>query len=131
MTGIPVPHLMNIVGYSSIGRIVQRLVAHRVGQDYSWHVRGVRGLGDMQEEFVRLGAQVVDFPDHQKRIREYGIKLNLQRLASQYEKQRGTPNGLDSREPWSGKRIWVVGGACFLDCSATQELNKGWAMLDA
>lgn len=71
MTQIPILHLMNVVADSSIGRIVQRLVVHLGEQGYSWHVGGVRGLGDMREEFVRLGAQVVDSFDRQRGIREY------------------------------------------------------------
>jgi len=87
MTTIPILHLMNAVGDSSIGRIVQRLVAHLGGQGYSWHIGGVRGLwGNLPEEFLRLGAQVVDFSDGQNRseylpgrVREYvltnGIRI--------------------------------------------------------
>ena len=48
-----------------------------------------------------------------------------------FEEQRGTSNGLDSREPWSGKHAWVLGGECFLDRSATQELGKCGATIDA
>jgi glycosyltransferase involved in cell wall biosynthesis len=79
MTQIAILHLMNVVGDSSIGRIVQRLVAHLGEQEYSWHVGSVGGLwGNLPEEFVHLGAQVVDFSDRQngsrylaRRIREY------------------------------------------------------------
>lgn len=79
MTQIPILHLWNVAGESSIGRIVRHLVAHLGGQDYRWHIGGVGGLwGNLPEEFVRLGARVVDFSDRQngsrylaRRIREY------------------------------------------------------------
>jgi glycosyltransferase involved in cell wall biosynthesis len=79
MTQIPILHLGNVVADSSSGRIVQRLVVHMGGQGYSWHIGGLRGLwGNLPEEFVRLGAQVMDFSDRQngsrylaRRIREY------------------------------------------------------------
>jgi glycosyltransferase involved in cell wall biosynthesis len=79
VTQIPILHLGNVVADSSSGRIIQRLVAHLGGERYSWHIGGLRGLwGNLPEEFVRLGAQVVDFSDCQngsrhvaRRIREY------------------------------------------------------------
>ena len=78
MTQIPILHLGNVIADSSSGRIVQRLVAHLGDQNYTWHIGGVCGLGDMQEEFLRLGARVVDFSDRRngsrylaRRIREY------------------------------------------------------------
>lgn len=78
MKKIPILHLGNVVADSSSGRIVQRLVVHLGGQRYRWHVGGVCGSGDMQENFVRLGAKVVDFSDCRngsrylaRRIREY------------------------------------------------------------
>ncbi|MFL7839866.1 MAG: glycosyltransferase family 4 protein [Candidatus Promineifilaceae bacterium] len=78
MTQVPILHLGNVVADSSSGRIIQRLVTNLGEKQYSWHIGGVCGLGDMQEEFARMGAQVVDFSDRQngsrylaKRIREY------------------------------------------------------------
>ena len=85
MTQIPILHLMNAVGDSSIGRIVQRLVAHLGAQDYSWHIGGVRGsVGSLPEEFVRLRAEVVDLSDSQnrsvnlaRRIRDYVCRYKV------------------------------------------------------
>jgi glycosyltransferase involved in cell wall biosynthesis len=78
MPQISILQLGNVVADSSSGRIVQRLMAHLGRKHYTWHIGGVCGLGNMREEFVRLGAQVVDFSDRQngsrylaRRIRAY------------------------------------------------------------
>jgi glycosyltransferase involved in cell wall biosynthesis len=77
MPEIAILHLMNAVGDSSIGRIVQRLVRYSDDQRYSWHVGGLR-KPDTRLEFGDVGAQVVDFSDRTNgstnlggRIREY------------------------------------------------------------
>jgi glycosyltransferase involved in cell wall biosynthesis len=69
---------MNAVGDSSIGRIVQRLIRYSGDQEYSWHVGGLHGPGNMRLDFSRLRAQVVDFSERTSgsgnltgRIREY------------------------------------------------------------
>jgi glycosyltransferase involved in cell wall biosynthesis len=84
MNRIAVLHLMNGFGDSSISRIVQRVVQHLGQQDYVWHIGGLSGLGDMQEQFRRLGTQVVDFSERhngsgslRKRIREYVVAHQL------------------------------------------------------
>jgi glycosyltransferase involved in cell wall biosynthesis len=66
MTQIPVLHLMNEVGDCSVARIIQRLVTHLGEERYSWHIGGLRGLVNMQEEFKRLDMQVVDFSERGK-----------------------------------------------------------------
>lgn len=66
MTQIPVLHLMNQVGDCSVARIIQRLVIHLGDESYSWHIGGLRGLVNMQEEFKHLNMQVVDFFDRGK-----------------------------------------------------------------
>lgn len=78
MTRIPILHLGNVVADSSSGRIIERLVTYLGQEQYSWHIGGVSGLGDMQEVFTQLGAQVIDFSNHQNgsrylpaRIRDY------------------------------------------------------------
>jgi len=78
MPDIAILHLMNAVGDSSIGRIIQRLVRYSGDQEYSWHVGGLRGPGNMGLDFSGLGTQVVDFSDQTigsgnliGRIREY------------------------------------------------------------
>jgi glycosyltransferase involved in cell wall biosynthesis len=85
MNRIAVLHLMNGFEDSSISRIVQRLVQHLGQQDYVWHIGGLSGLGDMQEQFSCLGTQVVDFSDRHnggsgslgRRIREYAVAHRL------------------------------------------------------
>lgn len=78
MKQIPILHLGNVVADSSSGRIIQRIVTDLGGDAYSWHIGGVRGLGDIYHEFTQLGAQVVDFSDRgsqsrylARRIRNY------------------------------------------------------------
>jgi len=84
MTHVTVLHLMNELEDCSMSRIIQRLVQHLGHQDYSWHIGGLRGLGNMQEEFSRLGTQVVDFSDRQngsrnltRRIRDYVVAYQV------------------------------------------------------
>jgi glycosyltransferase involved in cell wall biosynthesis len=76
VTQISILHLGNVVADSSSGRIVQRLVAHLGGKYYTWHIGGVCGLGDLQEEFIRLGAQVVDFSDRQNGSRYLARRIH-------------------------------------------------------
>jgi len=75
MKQIPILHLGNVVADSSSGRIIQQIVTHLGSQTYKWHIGGVCGLGDMQEKFVNLGVQVVDFS-----TRLYGSKFLTKRL---------------------------------------------------
>ncbi|MGD9048585.1 MAG: glycosyltransferase family 4 protein [Anaerolineae bacterium] len=78
MTQVSILHLGNEVQDSGICRIIQHLV-QRLGQrDYSWHIGGLRGIGEVQGEFSRLGMQIVDFSDRRNgsasvvgRIRDY------------------------------------------------------------
>jgi len=53
--------LINSFYDSSITRIVRNLVRHLGQQNFTWHVGGLNGMGDMQDEFRRLGAKVVVF----------------------------------------------------------------------
>lgn len=86
MTQIPILHLYNELEDCSISRIIQRLVIHLGKARYSWHVGGLRGLGNMCEEFKHLDMQVVDFSERgngfwevAKDIRQYvqsqGVKI--------------------------------------------------------
>lgn len=61
MKNISVLHLINNFADSSITRIVRDLVRHLGPAGFTWHVGGLQGSGDMQEELIRLGARVVDF----------------------------------------------------------------------
>lgn len=96
MTRIPILHLVNVVGDSSIGSIVQRLVAHLGRRDYSWHVGGLGGLwGSLPKELVDLGARVVDFSDRQngskcltRNIREYVSSREVQIVHSHTPRSR-------------------------------------------
>ena len=54
-------HVVNSFYDSSITRIVRNLVRYLGQQDFTWHVGGLHGMGDMQDEFRRLGAKVVVF----------------------------------------------------------------------
>jgi glycosyltransferase involved in cell wall biosynthesis len=65
MPSINVLHVLNDVGDSSIGRIVQRIIQNLDQQYFNWHVGGLNGLGDLKDEFLELGAQVVDFSEKQ------------------------------------------------------------------
>lgn len=80
MTGVGILHLGNEVQASGICRIIQHLVRCLGQENYSWHIGGLRGVGDVQGEFSRLGMQVVDFSDLQDgsmsltgRIRKYAL----------------------------------------------------------
>ncbi len=61
MKQLSILHLINNFGDASITRIVRDLIQHLGQQDFTWHVGGLSGAGDMQGEFKRLGATVVDF----------------------------------------------------------------------
>jgi glycosyltransferase involved in cell wall biosynthesis len=54
-------HIMNNYEDSSILRIVLRLVEHLGSEEFDWRIGSVNAGGDMQKEFQRLNAQVVDF----------------------------------------------------------------------
>ena len=78
MTRVSILHLGNEVQDSGICRIIQHLVQRLGQQDYSWHIGGLRGVGEVQGEFSRLGMQIVDFSDRRDgsgsvvgRIRDY------------------------------------------------------------
>jgi glycosyltransferase involved in cell wall biosynthesis len=75
MKKVPILHLGNVVADSSSGRIIQRLVTHLGAEAYRWHVGGVCGLGDIHQEFTRLGAEVVDFSN-----RDHGSKYLARRI---------------------------------------------------
>lgn len=84
MTRIGVLQLMNGFEDSSISRIVEQLVQQLGQQEYDWHIGGLCGLGDMQEEFRRLGTQVVDFSDRRdesgnlgRRIKDYVVAYDV------------------------------------------------------
>lgn len=84
MTRIGVLQLMNGFEDSSISRIVKQLVQQLGQQEYDWHIGGLCGLGDMQEEFRRLGTQVVDFSDRRngsgnltRRIKDYVVAYEV------------------------------------------------------
>ena len=85
MSSINVLHVMNNVGDSSISRIVQQLVQNLDQQYFNWHVGGLNGLGNMEDEVRNLGAHVVDFSEKQQKtsswrsIREYIIanRINI------------------------------------------------------
>ena len=85
MKNISVLHLINNFGDSSITRIVRDLVRHLGHNDFTWHVGGLHGLGDMQEEFRRLGARVLDFAgadarpaEARRRIRDYVVEKRIE-----------------------------------------------------
>jgi glycosyltransferase involved in cell wall biosynthesis len=78
MKHLSILHLINNFGDSSITRIVRDLVRHLGQEDFTWHVGGLSGVGDMQDEFGRLGAKVIAFADADarpsetmRRIRDY------------------------------------------------------------
>jgi glycosyltransferase involved in cell wall biosynthesis len=61
MKNLTVLHLINNFGDSSITRIVRDLARHLGQHDFTWHVGGLSGMGDMQDEFRQMGAKVADF----------------------------------------------------------------------
>ena len=80
MSVINVLHVLNGTGNSSISRIVQRIIQSPSQQYINWHIGGLNGLGELEDEFRKIGAQVVDFSGKQngrrspsQSIREYII----------------------------------------------------------
>ncbi len=78
MQHLSILHLVNGISDSSITRIVRDLVHHLGQQNFTWHVGGLSGMGDMEDEFERIGAKVVVFAkakgrpvDTMRRIRDY------------------------------------------------------------
>jgi glycosyltransferase involved in cell wall biosynthesis len=78
MKHLTILHLINNFGDASITRIVRDLVQHLGQTDFTWHVGGLSGVGDMQGELSRHGAKVVNFGDDgathaeiRRRIRDY------------------------------------------------------------
>jgi glycosyltransferase involved in cell wall biosynthesis len=86
MSSMNVLHVLNDVGDSSISRIVQQLIQNLDSQCFNWHIGGLNGLGDMEDKFRNIGAQMVDFSGQQQKrtsswrnIREYIIanRINI------------------------------------------------------
>lgn len=86
MPSMNVLHILNDLSDSSISRIVQRIAYNLSQQHFKWHIGGLNGLGDLEDEFKELGVQVVDFSEKSKgryspwrSIREYIIlnKINI------------------------------------------------------
>jgi glycosyltransferase involved in cell wall biosynthesis len=66
MAIINVLHLMNTFSDSSISRIVLRLVESMDMKDIRWHVGALSDPGVIKEEFIRIGAQGIDFSENGK-----------------------------------------------------------------
>lgn len=80
MSRIAVLHLVHHFAVPGIGGFVRVLLPHLDKQNYCWHIGALSGRGNLQVEFTRLGAQVVDFSDRQNgsknsiiRIRDYMV----------------------------------------------------------
>ena len=61
MSVINILHLVNDFSDSSISRIILRLISNIGLKDVCWHIGGLNGQGEINREFSRLEAQIVDF----------------------------------------------------------------------
>lgn len=83
MTRLAILHLINNFADSSITRIVLDLVRHLGPRDYSWHVGGLSDIGDLRDEFRRLGADATVWGGDGT-----GLSATLQRIREYVEEHR-------------------------------------------
>jgi glycosyltransferase involved in cell wall biosynthesis len=90
MNKLRVLHLIHHFSDPGIGAYVRMWMQHFDKQSYRWYVGALSSHGDLQEEFRRLGASVVDFSKRRtgskiliKRIRDYVVTHQISIVHSQ------------------------------------------------